>query len=165
MNIYLIGFMGSGKSSVALKMNQMYGMTVVEMDQTLVDREGMSINKIFEEKGEEYFRAKETELLEELSNQDDRVVSCGGGVATRIENIELMKSSGRVILLSATPETIYERVKDNTDRPLLNGHMNVPYIAEMIEKRRPMYMTAADEIIIVDEKTPEEICQEIHDIN
>ncbi len=160
-NIYLIGFMGSGKSSIAAGLNKLHGMTIVEMDQELVDREGMSINDIFAEKGEDYFRSKETELLMEISEKDNMVVSCGGGVVTRIENIELMKNSGKVILLSATPETIYDRLKDTDDRPLLKGNMNVPYIAQMIEQRRPMYMTAADEIVVVDGKSPEEICREI----
>ena len=160
-NIYLIGFMGSGKSAVSSGLSADYGFTVIEMDQEIVDREGMPISEIFAKKGEEYFRQVETSLLREISEKSGVVVSCGGGVATRDENIALMKSSGRVILLKASPETIYKRVKNSNDRPLLRGHMNVPYIADMMEKRRPMYEKAADETVMVDNRSLKEICLEI----
>ena len=160
-NIYLIGFMGSGKSTVASKLSEEYGYNIVEMDQAIVEKEGMSINEIFAKNGEEYFRQTETGLLKEISGMENMVVSCGGGVATRDENIRLMKESGKVFLLSAEPETIYERVKDDDSRPLLRGNMNIPYIAEMIEKRRPMYERAADVTISVDGKEITEICREV----
>ena len=72
-----------------------------------------------------------------------------------------MKESGKIVLLTAEPETIYERVKDSTERPVLNGNMNVGYIEELMEKRRPKYEAAADVTIATDGKTSEEICEEI----
>ena len=72
-----------------------------------------------------------------------------------------MKESGKIVLLTATPQTIYERIKDSTDRPVLNGHMNVEYIRELMEKRREKYEAAADLIVATDDRSIEEICREI----
>ena len=72
-----------------------------------------------------------------------------------------MKESGKIVLLTATPQTIYERIKDSTDRPVLNGHMNVEYIRELMEKRREKYEAAADLIVATDDRSIEEICKEI----
>ena len=77
------------------------------------------------------------------------------------ENVENMKKSGKIVFLTATPQTIYERVKNSSDRPILNGHMNVPYIAELMEKRRPVYEGAAELTISTDGKSREEIADEI----
>ncbi len=160
-NIYLIGFMGSGKSAVCSRLHELTGMEVVEMDAILADNEKMTINDIFATKGEEYFRDKETELLTQLSDESRKAVSCGGGAILRPQNVSLMKESGKIILLSAKPETIYDRLKDSDDRPLLHGNMNVPFIAEMIEKRRPRYESAADYTVTVDNKSLDDICREI----
>ena len=160
-NIYLIGFMGSGKSAVCSRLHELTGMEVVEMDAILADNEKMTINDIFATKGEEYFRDKETELLTQLSDESRKAVSCGGGAILRPQNVSLMKESGKIILLSAKPETIYDRLKDSDDRPLLHGNMNVPFIAEMIEKRRPRYESAADFTVKVDGKNLDAICKEI----
>lgn len=160
-NVILIGFMGTGKSSVSAYLNKMFGMEVVEMDQEIVDREGVSIADIFEKHGEEYFRNLETNLLIEMQNKNNVVVSCGGGAALREENVVEMKKSGKVVLLTAKPQTIYERVKDSTERPLLNGNMTVEYIADLMDKRRDKYEKAADIIIYTDQKSVEEICGEL----
>lgn len=160
-NIFLIGFMGSGKSTVASALANGYGMEVIEMDELIVQREGMSIPDIFEKKGEEYFRSAETNLLIEIQAQESKVVSCGGGVVLREQNVEEMKKSGRIVLLTAKPETILERVKDDDNRPLLRGNKNVEFIRNMMEKRRPKYEAAADVIIETDGKSAEEICKEI----
>ena len=86
-NIFLIGFMGCGKSTVASKLNQMYGMHVVEMDQEISNRQKMSIPDIFEQYGEEYFRDLESNLLQEIQTGTNQVVSCGGGVVLRAKNV------------------------------------------------------------------------------
>ena len=160
-NIFLIGFMGAGKSTVAKYLNGTYGMRVVEMDQIIADREQMSIADIFRIHGEEYFRKLETALLVELQSQSNVVVSCGGGVPMREENVQAMKKNGRVVLLNARPETILERVKDNHDRPLLENHKSVDYIAELMEKRRPKYEAAADIRVATDGRSAKEICEDI----
>ena len=124
-NIVLIGFMGAGKSTVASGLNRLYGMQIVEMDECIAKREGKSIPEIFETNGEEYFRNLETELLIELQKQTNLVISCGGGVPMRERNVAEMKKNGKVVLLTASPEVILERVRNNHDRPLLENHKSV----------------------------------------
>lgn len=160
-NIVLIGFMGSGKSTISRALSQVFAMDVIEMDQVIADREGMSISEIFEVHGETYFRNLETELLRELQNRKGVVISCGGGVPMRDENVVEMKKNGKVILLTASPETILDRVKNNHDRPLLENNKNVDFIAELMEKRRKKYEAAADIVIHTDGKSEFEICEEI----
>lgn len=89
------------------------------------------------------------------------VVSCGGGAVLREENVNLMKAAGRIVLLTAEPETVFDRVKGSTDRPVLNGNMNLSYIKELMEARRPRYEAAADAAVATDGRTAEEICEEI----
>ena len=112
-NIVLIGFMGTGKSTVSDCLHSMFGMKVVEMDQVIAEREQMSIPDIFAAYGEEYFRGLETRLLVEMQSRKNTVVSCGGGAALRERNVAEMKKNGKVVLLTASPETVYERVKDD----------------------------------------------------
>ncbi len=162
-NIFLIGYMGTGKSTVAAYMAKQYGMEVVEMDRMIADREGMSISDIFAKQGEEYFRDVETKLLQEICLQENKVVSCGGGVVLRSDNVEMMKKRGTIVLLSARPETILERVKDDNSRPLLEGNKTVDFISEMMEKRREKYEGAADIIIQTDGKQIADICNEIYE--
>lgn len=160
-NIFLIGFMGAGKSTIARTLQRELGFPLVEMDERIVQEQGMSINDIFAQYGEAHFREIESQLVVDLGKQEPSIVSCGGGVVVRPENTQNMKKSGQIVLLKASPETIFERVKNSTDRPILNGHMNVEYIAELMEKRRALYEEAADITIQTDGKTREQICEEI----
>ena len=152
-NIVLIGFMGAGKSTVARTLGEWFDMDIVEMDELISERQGMSIPEIFEKHGEEYFRNLETNLLIELQKASRTIISCGGGAAMRSQNVSEMKKNGYVVLL--------ERVKENDDRPLLKNHKNVEYIAELMEKRREKYETAADLIVQTDKKNVQEICKEM----
>ena len=112
MIIYLIGFMGVGKSTVGKGLSERLEYELIDTDELIEEKEGLSISSIFEKKGEDYFRELETDTIKELSSSDNIVVSCGGGIIKNEENVKLMKDSGRVILLTASPESIYERVKD-----------------------------------------------------
>ncbi|MCF0133231.1 MAG: shikimate kinase [Blautia sp.] len=160
--IFLIGFMGSGKSTVSGYLQQYSDYTKIEMDEEIEEKEHMKIREIFKGKGEEYFRNLETEYLLQISKTDENyVVSCGGGVAMKEENVRIMKSCGRVVWLDALPGTIYERVKDSHHRPLLEGHWNVSYIQGLMDKRRNQYESAADICIQTDYQTPEEICKKL----
>lgn len=160
-NIFLIGFMGAGKSTISDYLKNVLAMDVVEMDQCIVERQGMSISDIFETYGEEYFRELETNLLIEMQSRSNVVVSCGGGVPMRERNVAEMKKNGRVVLLTAKPETILERVRDNHDRPLLENNKNVSFIADLLEKRRAKYEAAADIVVETDGKSELEICEEL----
>ena len=160
-NIFLIGFMGAGKSTLAGCLHEMYGMEIVEMDAVIEEREGMRISDIFDKYGEEYFRARETELLTEMERRANVVVSCGGGVPMREQNVREMKKSGPVVLLTARPETILERVKDSHDRPLLENNKTAAFISGLMEKRREKYEAAADIFLETDGRTAPELCQEL----
>lgn len=160
-NLFLIGFMGAGKSTVARTLARRQGMRLIEMDEQIEKEQGMRISEIFEKKGEEYFRALETALLRGLQGRTNTVVSCGGGVAMRECNVEAMRKSGTVVYLSARPETIYARVHRSHTRPLLEGNMNVEYISGLLEKRLPAYEAAADITVETDGRCAEEIGAEI----
>lgn len=160
-NIVLIGFMGAGKSTISDYMSTMFAMKVVEMDQIIEQREGMSISDIFEVYGEEYFRDAETNLLIEMQSESNVIISCGGGVPMRERNVAEMKKNGRVVLLTASPETILDRVKDSHDRPVIENNKNAEFIGELMEKRREKYQAAADIVIKTDNKSVMDICEEI----
>ena len=144
-NIFLIGFMGAGKSTIAGELKDKLEMDRVEMDQMIVEKQGMSISEIFDEYGEAYFRNLESNTLIELQKRKQTIVSCGG----------------RVVLLTAKPETIYERVKDSDERPILNDHMNVEFISSLMDKRKERYEAVADITVATDGKNVTQICEEI----
>ena len=142
-NIVLIGFMGAGKSTISDYLSTMFAMEVVEMDQLIAERD------------------METNLLIEMQEKKNVIISCGGGVAMRERNVAEMKKNGRVVLLTAHPQTILDRVKDSDDRPLLNGHKNVEYIEQLMEARREKYEAAADIVVDTDNKTVLQICEDL----
>ncbi len=160
-NIFLIGFMGVGKTTVSGYMGTLFAMHVVEMDQVIAEREKMSIPDIFATYGEGYFRDLETNLLAEMRSGRNTVISCGGGVVLRERNVKEMRKNGKVVLLTASPQEIYARVKDSNDRPLLEGRKNVKAISELMEQRREKYEAAADIVIKTDQKTVLEVCEEL----
>ena len=131
-NIMLIGFMGVGKSSISSCLKKKTGMKEIDMDAVISKETEMPITEIFDKFGEEHFRELETALLERLQGETGCIISCGGGTVLRSHNVEVMKGQGTIVLLTAEPETIYERVKNNTSRPVLNGHMNVEYMMNMM---------------------------------
>ena len=160
-NLFLIGFMGAGKTSVSAELGRMLGWEIVEMDERIAAQEGMSISELFAQKGELYFRACETALLKSFAQGEPRIVSCGGGVPLREENVAAMRMSGTVVLLTAAPEVILERVKDSDERPLLQGHKDVLYIAALMEQRRSKYETAADITVDTSQLSIEEVCHQV----
>ena len=160
-HIFLIGFMGCGKSANARYLSKMTGAHQMEMDQKLSKDQGMAITEIFSKFGEQHFRDLETELIRSMKEREPMVVSCGGGAVLREENVAMMKACGTIVLLTATPEAIYDRVKHSTDRPILNGNMNVEYIKGLMEQRQARYEAAADIEIATDGKNITEICDEI----
>ncbi|WP_330586879.1 shikimate kinase [Aminipila terrae] len=160
-HIFLIGFMGTGKSAVSKELGKMMELDAIDTDALIADISGMSIPEIFENKGEDYFRALETNVLHRISDFQGSIVSCGGGIALKDENLEIMKRAGKIILLTASAETIYIRVKKDTQRPLLKNNLNVEYIEELMKKRQPAYDKAADIIIETDKKDILHICKEI----
>ena len=160
-HIFLIGFMGAGKSTVARQLKRQKGLDIVEMDQIIAQEQKMSCPQIVEKFGEEHFRKLETDLLLSLSSEKPKVVSCGGGVAMRPENVKAMKDCGTVILLKAMPSTILERVKDSHERPLLENNKTVEHIEKLMAARKGAYEAAADYQVSTDGKSSEQIAQKI----
>jgi len=162
-NLVLFGFMGTGKSLISKKLAGALKFKAVEMDKIIEQRESKTINRIFEENGEPYFRKLEKDLVEELSAQSDLIISTGGGVVIDEENIMNFMKNGVCICLTATPETIYNRIKHHTHRPLLNTPDPIQTINILLEKRKVFY----DKIpykIQTDNKSPDRICGEALDI-
>lgn len=161
-NLVLIGFMGSGKTSVGLKLSYRMRMPVEDTDKLIERREGRSINEIFADDGEEYFRQLETELLEELKVKSrGKIFSVGGGTPIRPENRALLKQLGTVIYLRVQPETVYERLKNDTSRPLLQCDDPLQRIRELLDYRKEAYEACADIVIDVDEMDMENILKVI----
>jgi len=160
-NIYLIGFMGTGKSTISKVLSEMTKSIEIDIDYEIVKKEKKAIAQIFELHGEAYFRNIETEIIRITTEQTGAIVSCGGGAVLKKENVALMKNSGIIVLLTATPETILSRIKNDKNRPLLNGNMTIEHISEMMNKRKVMYENAKDFEISTESKTEDEIAKEI----
>ncbi|MCF7869986.1 MAG: shikimate kinase [Candidatus Omnitrophica bacterium] len=145
-NIYLVGFMGTGKTAVGKVLADKLSKRFVEMDQLIEKRENKKIKDIFAENGQDYFRKLENQLLKKLSSQSDLVVSCGGGAVCNQDNLDILQNTGYVFSLSASPNSIFERVKESDHRPLLNGADPLGKIKELLEARKPFYKKAGTRI-------------------
>lgn len=144
-NIVLIGFMGSGKTTVGKELAQCLGMNFLDTDAYIESRAEKPISAIFAEEGEEAFRRLETETLVHLRDTVvHTVLSTGGGMPIRKENAGLLKEIGTVYYLTAANPVIYDRIKDNTDRPLLQGPDPYSRICELMKQRKPLYEKACD---------------------
>ncbi len=164
-NVILIGFMGCGKTTVGFKLSYRLRRAVIDTDKEIEKDEGCSISEIFEKEGEEAFRNKETACLKKLiETTNDKIVSVGGGLPMREENRELLHKLGQVVYLRAKAETIYERLKYDTTRPLLQGEDPQDKINRLLMARAAYYEQAADVIIDVDEKSFDQILDEIERI-
>jgi shikimate kinase len=161
MNIALIGMMGSGKTTVGnLLKEELNNFTFIDTDTKIIEKENKSINEIFSTEGEEYFRNIETEILKNILNNDSQIISTGGGIIKSEENIKLLKENATVIYLKASAEKLYERVKNNKERPLLNTENMFEKIKQLLNERENNY-NKADYTINTDNKSPKEITNEI----
>lgn len=161
-NVVLIGFMGCGKSTVGIRLSYRLRRIVEDTDKLIEKRAGMTISEIFDARGEEGFRQMETECLKELCTQTgERIVSTGGGLPMREENRALLKKLGCVVYLRISPECVWERLKDDTSRPLLQCENPTEKIRTLMEARAGKYETAADLIVDVDGKDMEQVVAEI----
>jgi len=141
-NIVLIGFMGSGKSMVARELGKRLNAEVVSTDALAEASEGVTIHEIFRSKGEAYFRNLESEIIKKVSLRQGIVIDCGGGVILRKENLQHLKTGGIVFYLQASPEVIYQRIKHETHRPLLQVPDPLGCIKELYDQRLPLYSQA-----------------------
>lgn len=153
-NIALIGFMGSGKTTVGRALSKLMDMKFVDIDKVISAREKKSINEIFEEKGQIYFRDLEREIIAQESLKNNCVISTGGGSILDNENIKRLRETSFVVYLDCTIECLYQRLKNSTTRPILNAAEDRrKIIEELYEKRRFLYEISADYTVKIDEKT------------
>jgi shikimate kinase len=155
-NIALLGFMGTGKSTVAALLAQRLGRRVVEMDAVIEQRAGKPISAIFAEEGEPHFRQLERALIRELAAQRGLIISCGGGVVLNPDNVRDLAAGGLVVCLLATPQVVLQRVAAATHRPLLEGGDKAKKILDLLASRRSLY-EAVPHRIDTSARTPEEI--------
>ena len=143
--LVLIGFMGSGKSTIGRKLHEQLGYQLIDTDVLIEERQGISISKIFADQGEPAFRDMETALLQELvaNPPANRIVSTGGGIILREENRKLLQELGFVVWLKAPDAEILERTKRNNDRPLLQTEDPVAAVKKMMTERDPLYTESA----------------------
>lgn len=166
-NLILTGFMGSGKTTVGRILADRLKMEFLDTDALIEQREGRTISEIFAQQGEAEFRRMETELLRKLQGTlTNTVLSTGGGMPLREENAQLLRTLGEVVYLSASPELIYERLKDQTDRPLLNTENPLARISSLMKERKARYEAACSmrvdtglgEPEIIADKVIDELC-------
>lgn len=160
-SIVLIGFMGSGKTTLGKWIAREHGYTFLDTDDMIEEEQQRSINDIFAKEGEEYFRDLETDMIRSLADRADKVViSVGGGLPVREVNRELMRHVGKVVYLRTTVDELEKRLKGDTKRPLLAGGNVREKIISLMDKREALYLDAAD--IVVD--TTGKRFEQIYDI-
>lgn len=161
MNLILCGMMGAGKTTVGIKIAEKLGRRWYDTDEVITQQYG-KISDIFEEKGEEYFRGLETQTVKLLCAETDLVISVGGGLVLRAENVELLKQNGKIFFLRAKKQTLLARLQGDKERPLLQGEESLEdKIDRLLSTREAIYAKVADYIVDVDEKSPDKIADEI----
>ena len=162
MNVVLCGMMGSGKTTIGIKIAELTGRRWYDTDGVIADKHG-KISDIFEYYGEAHFRKLETEVIRELAKKDNLVLSTGGGLVLKTENNTLLKQNGKIIFLRASLDTLAKRLKVDGTRPLLQTSTESirDRLASLMKERSPIYESVADAVIDVDGKTPEENAKEI----
>ncbi len=162
MNIVLIGYRGTGKSTVAKILGQRLKRTVMSTDAEIVKEAGQSIPHIVEQFGWDHFRGLETQMCQKLTGQDNLVIDTGGGLILKEENVRMLKENGKIFWLTAEVSTIASRISGDTQRPSLSGTKTfVEEIEEILEIRKPHYQAAADYVIPTDQISPEQIADNI----
>lgn len=150
-HLILIGYMGCGKSTVGQRLARVWNCRFADTDALIEEAEGCTVSELFSRKGEAYFRTKETQLLQQLLSQKERMVlATGGGLPLRRENVALVHRLGFVIYLRAGEETLLERLSHDTKRPLLAGGDRRETVHRMLEQRDPVYLAAADAYLQTD---------------
>ncbi len=164
--IYLIGYMGSGKTTVGEELSRMTGFSFLDMDSEIQRTEHNSIRTIFNEKGEPYFREVEAALLQSLAHKKGIVVSCGGGIVLDVQNRKLLNNSGGCVFLDGFPKDMFARIKEDPNRP--NAYFETEQEEERLmqfnrryQKRKDFYLESANFTVFIDKETPEQIAEGI----
>jgi shikimate kinase len=160
-NIYLVGPMGAGKSTIGRVLAAELHLPFRDSDRVIEERTGADIPWIFDMEGEEGFRERESAVLTELANDQRAVIATGGGIILRAQNRQLMQASGFVCYLTASIEQLVERTARDKKRPLLQVENPRQKIIELLALREPLYREAADFIVNTDRRSPKTVAQEI----
>ncbi len=153
--IYLVGFMGCGKSLIGRRLSYFLKMPYYDMDQEIVRRQGMSIPEIFERYGEAHFRKIETDFLREFRDEAC-IISTGGGVAMNAENRKIMRQTGLVFFLDAAFEDIYKRIRNDKNRPIVQSSTK-EQLYELYQYRRPFYRQAGHIRVLTENRSVRQI--------
>jgi shikimate kinase len=160
VNLALIGFMGTGKTSVGRLLAELLHFEFLDTDEMIQSRTGHAITEIFATSGEPAFRLLERQVVGELAGRARAVISTGGGLPTDVNNLAALKSHALVVCLWASPERIWERVRNQSHRPLLHDPDPQRKIQELLEARKPFYHQA-DVLINTDQRSVREVAQQI----
>lgn len=162
MNLVLYGFMGVGKTSIGELLAEKLNTEFIDIDEVIVERTGISISRMFEKYGEERFREIENKVTREVAKKNNKVVACGGGTILNPENRRHLSKNGRLILLTAEPAVILDRVqKQGGKRPLLMVDDKLARIQDLLAERHDKYVEAADLIVETSWETPKKLAEEI----
>ncbi|OGL45366.1 MAG: hypothetical protein A2W05_11645 [Candidatus Schekmanbacteria bacterium RBG_16_38_10] len=165
MNIVLIGFRCSGKTTIGKMLSDRLSMGFIDADERIEKKCDMTIREIFQTKGESHFRLLESDILGDLEKLDGKIIATGGGAVLKYKNMQGLKRNGVIILLDVEPDVAYERIKRDKatrkNRPPLTDKNLLTEINEQIELRRPYYRNVADFVVKTSEKPVEDIVSDI----
>ena len=161
MNIFIVGPMGSGKSTVGKIISDELFLNFFDTDEEIENRTGASIDWIFDLEGEEGFRKRESGVLEEMVQKNSVVLSTGGGIILSENNRELLSSRGTVFYLATPISVQVERTAKDKDRPLLKNGDPGQILKELHEKRKNLYESVSDHIVETEDKSSQEVASEI----
>ena len=162
MNVVLIGYRGTGKSTVGKIVAARLGLKVLSTDAEIVKSAGQTVPQIVEQQGWDFFRDLESKICQDLAGKDGLVIDTGGGAVLRPENVEVLKRTGKLFWLTASVETIGKRIGSDTQRPSLTGTKSfVDEIRDVLRERTPKYQAAADHVIETEGKSITQVADEI----
>jgi shikimate kinase len=164
MNIILIGYRGTGKSTVGKILAEKTGLKLKNLDQMIIDKAGMGVPQIVENHGWDHFRDIESEVALEVCKQDSQIIDCGGGIIIREKNREILKNSGPVFWLTASIQVIIDRISDGAQRPSLTRKSFTDEVKDVLEERLPMYKDCSNHEIDTEKNQPKDSAKEIMNI-
>jgi shikimate kinase len=151
--------MGTGKSTIGESLAKKLGYGFIDTDEEIEHKENRTIKRIFETDGEPYFRIIEAKLIKDISNLQNQVIACGGGLVMNRKNVTKLKKSSIMVLLTTTPKEILNRVKKDQSRPLLNVDDKLNEIKRILNKRKPIYEKIADIKVDTTNLLPKEVVE------
>lgn len=160
-NIYLIGMMGAGKTATGRALAKLLQMDFLDLDEEIESRAHLTINEIFQKKGEAYFRGEEKRMLDQAARETNTVVATGGGIVLDPGNVDRMRATGRVIYLAAPFDSLWERVQGKRDRPLLAAADPKAVFFRLFQEREPLYERSGHARVPTEGLSPEAVAREM----